>query len=354
MSTSEEAPALIQYECERCKTRFVLPPFGRKLSIAGRFHALLMGLGRTLRHREGPGAGYEWARRQLLTRMDDEAYRSFVQTFHFCDECSQFVCDDCWSTSGSCCLTCVAKPKTGIARPRPPRATTRSWVLHPVVASAQAQPRGHLRRDAALVGLVAAMIFLAVEGGALLSFAAGGTHATAPTVFGAPSPGPTETSSPTSVAGESPSPGPTATPLPSPTEIPAASPSVSATATPTLGPTPAPTPAPTPKPTPRPTPESTPTPPPPTPVTPLQPPTIACVANPNNGTTTPYTLTCRITSGSYLPTDGMHWVFNGDDKGTANYSTLYSWNSGQWVQLRVTRGGTLDVLSNFVVSPDWK
>ena len=100
MSTSQEAPALIQYACERCKTRFVLPPSSRARSAsAGRLRAFCMGLGRTVRFHEGLGASVDTARRQLLAKMDDEAYQSFVQSFRFCHECRQFVCNDCWSTS---------------------------------------------------------------------------------------------------------------------------------------------------------------------------------------------------------------------------------------------------------------
>ena len=52
MSTSQEAPDLIQYACERCKTRFVLPASSRRLGIRGNIRAFAIGLGRTLRYRE--------------------------------------------------------------------------------------------------------------------------------------------------------------------------------------------------------------------------------------------------------------------------------------------------------------
>ena len=66
---------------ERCKTRFVLPPSTRKLGIGGKLRALSTGLSRTFRYHEGLGSSYDTARRQMLARMDDEAYQSFVQSF---------------------------------------------------------------------------------------------------------------------------------------------------------------------------------------------------------------------------------------------------------------------------------
>jgi len=138
------SPRLIQYACERCKTRFVLPPSRRELSVAGRFRALSLGLGKTLRFHEGLVSGYDTARRQLLARMDDEAYQSFVQSFRFCHECRQFVCNECWSAARRSCLTCVAKSMTGTVRPRPPFAPTGPKIPRPAVASAPPR-RGRLR-----------------------------------------------------------------------------------------------------------------------------------------------------------------------------------------------------------------
>jgi len=66
MSTAAEAPALIQYACERCKTRFVLPPSSRRLGFGGRLKATGMAISRTARFHEGLGTSYDGARRQLL------------------------------------------------------------------------------------------------------------------------------------------------------------------------------------------------------------------------------------------------------------------------------------------------
>ncbi len=179
MSTSQEAPALIQYACERCKTRFVLPPSSRKLSIAGKLRAFSIGVGRTFRHHEGLGASYESSRRQLLAKMDDEAYQAFVQSFRFCHECRQFVCNECWSTSRRSCLTCVAKAMTGTVRPRPPFAPAGPEIPRPVVAAVVPR-RGRLRRDAALAALAVAIVLLSVEGGYLLI--ASGTPGMSPAI----------------------------------------------------------------------------------------------------------------------------------------------------------------------------
>jgi hypothetical protein len=122
MSTAAEAPALIQYACERCKTRFVLPPSSRRLGFGGRLKATGMAISRTARFHEGLGTSYDGARRQLLAKMDDDAYQSFVQSFKFCHECRQFVCSECWSNSRKTCLGCFAKAAGTTNRQRPPFA----------------------------------------------------------------------------------------------------------------------------------------------------------------------------------------------------------------------------------------
>src|ERR1035437_135594 len=257
MSTSQEAPALIQYACERCKTRFVLPPSSRKLSIAGKVHAFSLGVGRPFRTHEGLGSGYDTARRQLLAKMDDEAYQSFVQSFRFCHECRQFVCNECWSTSRRSCLTCVAKSMTAVSKPRP-LFSPGPEIARPVLAAAAPTGRGRVRRDAALVALGLAIVLLVVEGGVLLgAFNPGGTQATvqataAPsgTPSETPTAAPTAAPSDTPVVTAVPSDTPSALPTASPSPAPSASPSAVETAVPTAVPTIRRTPVPTPKPTP--------------------------------------------------------------------------------------------------------
>lgn len=258
MSSSQEAPALIQYACERCKTRFILPPSSRKLSIAGKFRALSMGVRRAFKFHEGLGAGYDTYRRQLLAKMDDEAYQSFVQSFRFCHECRQFVCNECWSTSRRRCLTCVAKSMTGTVRPRPPFVPTGPEIPRPVVSLPNPPRRGRMRRDIALVGLALMIVLVSLEAGILLVSAMPGpvvnASASAPTATPAPTASPTEEPSATDVATASP------TALPA-SPSPSASAKASRTVTPTRAPARAPTHAPTPRPsaTPTPTPAPTPT-----------------------------------------------------------------------------------------------
>jgi hypothetical protein len=247
-----ESPALIQYACERCKTRFVLPASSHKLSIAGRFRAMGLSIGRVVKQHEGLGAAYDTTRRQLLAKMDDEAYQAFVQSFRFCHECRQFVCNECWSTSRRACLTCVAKSMAGEVRPRPPFAPAGPEIPRPVAAPRP--PRAQrLRRDATVLAMVIALALLAVEGGMLLMYAAG-PSATAETIFVTPSP----TASPTSAESAQQSEivtTPVPTESPSPTPTPAPTPSPTPTATPTPTPTPTATPSPTPTPTPKPKPK---------------------------------------------------------------------------------------------------
>jgi hypothetical protein len=332
VSTSQEAPALIQYACERCKTRFVLPPSSRQLSIGGKLHAFSMAIGRAFKQHEGLGTGYDTARRQLLAKMDDEAYQSFVQSFRFCHECRQFVCNECWSTSRRSCLTCVAKSMTGTVRPRPPFAPTGPEIPRPVVSTAVPR-KGRLRRDMALVALAIAIVLLSVEAGVLVVNATGGVaDATPETIYVTPSPtaGPSATPIATATATA------TATPTDTPTESPSASLSATPTATPTLPP--APTQAPPPVVTPAPT---------PTPVPQIGPVTISC--SDDNGGVAPYTLTCTA-AGAFLPGDEMHWFLSAVDKG-AIHSWLVTSTEQQSVQLRVTRVGASDATSNLLYWP---
>jgi hypothetical protein len=269
MSTGQEAPALIQYACERCKTRFVLPPSRRRLGFGGRLRATGMALSRTLRFREGLGSTYDGARRQLLAKMDDDAYQSFVQSFKFCHECRQFVCSECWSTSRKTCLGCFAKAAGTAIRPRPPFAPDGPSVPRPAVgaaalgtaalaasvgranaatapaatapaATAPAVGRRRLRTDASLLVMAAAVILLAFELVIML-----------PGIGRSNDAGPTATNF---VAADSPSASPTDAPTTAPTPtatlVPTASPTP--TATPTASPTPSPSPSPSPSPTPKP------------------------------------------------------------------------------------------------------
>lgn len=249
-----ETPALVQYACERCKTRFVLPASSHELGLAGQVRAAAMGVSRVLSRHEGLGAAYDSARRQLLAKMDDEAYQAFVQSFRFCHECRQFVCNDCWSTSRRACLTCVARSMAGEVRPRPPFAPAGPEIPRPIAVPRPPRTE-RLRRDATVLAMVVAVALLAVEGGMLLMYAS--TPARTPGVAVAPS----ASVSPTAAASEAPS----AVVLTAPTEVssiapvqtPTPTPTPTATATPTPAPTPTATPTPTPAPTPTPTPKPT-------------------------------------------------------------------------------------------------
>jgi hypothetical protein len=307
MTSTPEAPALIQYACERCKTRFVLPPSSRGLSLAGKMRAFSMSVGRTVKFHEGLGAGYDTARRQLLAKMDDEAYQSFVQSFRFCHECRQFVCNECWSTSRRSCLTCVAKSMTGTARPRPPFAPTGPEIPRPVVA-AVAPRKGRLRRDMAIVALAIAVVLVSIEGGVLLVGAAGGT--------GTPTPTPTEFAAVVSPsASASPSLAPTDTPSAAPTDSP--SPSLTIT------------PAPAPK---------------PTPVPPLFTPTISSssCSNASGGSTT-----CNIGNKSkFKSTDTFTWSFDGSTATKHGpVSVTHPAVCGTDIFVTVSRSGTKSVAS---------
>ena len=173
MTTSQDAPELIQYSCERCKTRFVLPPSSRRLGIRGSFHAIFKGAGRTLKFHQGLRGGVGAARRELLAKKDDEAYQAFVLSFRFCHECRQFVCNDCWSKSRGTCLTCAGKATGSPVRARSIVAAAAPDIPRPIISVAP-QRRGHTRRDAGLAGVTLAIVLLSIEGGVLLLNATGG------------------------------------------------------------------------------------------------------------------------------------------------------------------------------------
>ena len=251
MSSGQEAPSLIQYACERCKTRFVLPPSRRRLGLGGRLKASGMAVSRTLRFHEGLGSTYDGARRQLLAKMDDDAYQSFVQSFKFCHECRQFVCSECWSASRKTCLGCFAKAAgTTTARQRPPFAPVGPAIPRPVVAAAPVRRR-RLRADASLLVMGAAVILLVVElfvilpGG--LNNRSGDDNPSASPIAAVDTPTASPTDAPTAPPTPSPTPSPTATPTAIPTAIPTPTPIPTPAATPTRAPTARPA---TPKPTP--------------------------------------------------------------------------------------------------------
>jgi len=339
MSTSQEAPALIQYACERCKTRFVLPPSSRKLSIAGKGRAISMGIGRALTNHEGLGVAYDTARRQLLAKMDDDAYQSFVQSFRFCHECRQFVCNECWSTSRRSCLTCVAQTMTGTVRPRPPFAPTGPEIPRPAISSAVAPVRkGRLRRDVALVALALAIILVSLEAGILI---VGMIPAAGPAAVATATPTAEVTAPPTATAVGS----PTATLSGSPSTTASATASATATATATGTPSPTPTKRITPAPT------GTPT---PTPVPPIGNPTIGCTSADYDGSTLPYHLSCSIGNYSPLPGDTYNWYVGGNPAGTGQTMANYSIGDldGKSVEVHIHRSGTSDGIGQ-TSGPPW-
>jgi hypothetical protein len=285
MSLNTEAPALIQYACERCKTRFVLPPSSRKLSPIGRIKATLTAIGRTIRYHEGYSVTYDGVRRQMLAKMDDDAYQSFVQSFKFCHECRQFVCSECWSNSRKTCLGCFAKAAGTSAKQKPPYAPEGPAVPRPVPAFVTARRKRRVSTQASTA-------------------AAGVTQTGTPEA--------TATADETPVPGETPT--PTATPTPTPT------------------PTPTETPTPTPTPTPRP-----PTPRPPTP-TPFPTPKITCAPT---SFTVPSTGTVNCTWTNYVAGVSTQWYWqNGLMPGTGkNFSFEYTTDYGPGnVQLKVDGG----------------
>ena len=337
MSTAQEAPALIQYACERCKTRFVLPPSRRRLGFGGRIKATTMALSRTLRFHEGLGSTYDGARRQMLAKMDDDAYQSFVQSFKFCHECRQFVCSECWSNSRRTCLGCFAKAAGTSVRPKPPFAPEGPAIPRPVAAGAPAGRRRRLRTDASLLVMGAAILLLVVE----LVFILPGTLNNRDNGAGDPGPTNTEfavvptdtpTSPPTDIVTPAPSLDPTASPteVATPTPEPTATPTATPTPTPTATPTAVPTPAPTVRPTIRPT------------VKPTVKPTAAPKAFP-----TYVTLACKASTTSlacsWSPSDPritkVVWALNYTDLVITNKSRSYTFSgltSGTGYNVKVT------------------
>ncbi len=236
MGGAMDAPALIQYACERCKTKFVLPPSSRRLSFSGRLKATGTALGQSLKHRQGFGSSFDSARRQILAKMDDDAYQAFVQSFKFCHECRQFVCSECWSNSRKTCLGCFARAAGTTIKAKPPFVPEGPSIQRPMPALAPAKRKGHLRRDAGLLLAAAAVLLIVVE--AVIAL---------PTVMAKPG-----GQDPIGNVTEPPTASPTQavvvatdTPTPVPTETASPSPSPSPTESPSPSPSPSPTPAPT-------------------------------------------------------------------------------------------------------------
>jgi hypothetical protein len=285
------------------------------------------------------GAAYDTTRRQLLSKMDDEAYQSFVQSFRFCHECRQFVCNECWSTSRRSCLTCVAKSMTGTVRPRTPFAPTGPEIPRPIVSSVVPVRKGRLRRDLALVALALAIILVSLEAGILLvgvipgsgGTAAGETPSATAEVTAVPTENPSETESATQ--------SPTATPSSTPSTTASASATASGTPTPmpTIRRTATPYPTLPPTPSPVPDPDQT---------------IVAC--SDDNGGAAPYTLSCHVANTGWLPGDTFGWSLDGAAFGSSGTGTSVSWSitvpDTQSVQVRVTRG-TAEATSTLIYYP---
>jgi hypothetical protein len=90
------APALIESFCERCGTRYTFEPPRQR----GR---LLMNVGKTLGLLEDDGQD------ETTSALSGEP---FPGTFHFCLECRQYTCGNCWNTDAGFCQGCV--PMEGV------------------------------------------------------------------------------------------------------------------------------------------------------------------------------------------------------------------------------------------------
>jgi hypothetical protein len=106
-SATAESPDLIEYACERCEKLFQPPAVRLRLGIGGWRRALALALGGRFGDREGRRAT---THRQLLAKINDDAFGAFVGSFKLCHECRQFVCARCWSKSRRTCRTCAGGP----------------------------------------------------------------------------------------------------------------------------------------------------------------------------------------------------------------------------------------------------
>jgi hypothetical protein len=385
MTTGQEAPELIQYSCERCNKRFQLPPSAQKLGVKGTLVAALSGI---------RGKGFGAARRELLARMDDEAYQAFTLSFRFCHECQKFVCNDCWSKALGSCQTCAGKAL--VVSPLKPtvRAVPVPDIPRPVVSAAPPR-KGHTRHSLGLVAVTLAIVLLSAEGYLLLAATNGpsdvvlgasgnptspggwtpqlGSHTTTPgdtpggttnstsSAGNTNNTGPTSTDTATPTLGQTPgppgatprpnrtlAPGEKPTPVPAPTAPPTTPPTGAPTTPPTTPPTTSPTGAPTTPPTtppteppttpptatpaPTPTPTDTPTP------TPTDTPTPTPTPTP---TTQP---TPQISCDNLNPTTS--------DTVTCTWNNPYSYSSAVWVSSPAgwSNGGIFPASGNYDVT----
>ena len=273
MTLSEEF-AVLEFSCERCNRGFVPPQVTEQTGLAGEYRVLRAKFARALHPDKRPGVKPVDPRRQLMVQAQDEAYRTYLQSVHFCPGCRQFVCHECWASSNSTCLTCVAKAMTRSAMPVRPldgvRLRTTSRPPAPV-APVKQRGRGH---GVPRVALAATLVLLLFGGGAVLALGAmprgaapsqavaGSTDAPSASqpaaTHSAPSatatPGSTATDAATASTGASPTAGETGKPGPT-----ATGPKKTTKPGPTPTPAPTPPPAPTDTPTPPPAPTDTPT-----------------------------------------------------------------------------------------------
>jgi hypothetical protein len=105
---------VVQAFCERCGTRHTavdhhyLPPAPESKGVLGRF-------GRKATPAEAP-------REPGAITTAEPSDPAFEGVFHFCIECRQYACDDCWNGGAGRCLTC--RPPGFIERPLSNIATT--------------------------------------------------------------------------------------------------------------------------------------------------------------------------------------------------------------------------------------
>ena len=317
-----EAPALIQYACERCKTRFILPTNERKLAVGGRFKAGFSAAGRVVRRHEGFGTAYDAVKQRQLAKMDDQAYQEFVQSFRFCHECRQFVCNECWSTSRKACLTCVAKSMAGEVSPRTPfeapmarlAATTGASTL--AAKATIAPPRTDAprklkwRREATMLALVVAIALLGLEGFFVLSYSnnnGGDQNVPDPTNVAVVSatPGSTQSNATAAViAGNTGTADSGATPSATDSAIPSG----------TVGPTPSPA----------------------TPMPQLPDPNLTCSQRSNS---------CTIRTYASYPGAAAHWTEAGSSIGTGPIWSMSLHKPGKLVQVFVTASGYRDSIA---------
>lgn len=69
----------------------------------------LLAIGRSIWPIEGTRRTVAEIRAEVIAKIDEAAYQSFIGHFRLCQDCRRFVCPGCWNRSWSSCKSYVSR-----------------------------------------------------------------------------------------------------------------------------------------------------------------------------------------------------------------------------------------------------